>query len=322
MNRGVNVSFYENKKVLVTGAHGFLGKHLCHRLLNLGAEVNMPTSYTYDLTNLSHVENMVLHFDKIDVLFHLAAHVGGIAYNQANPACLFYDNLTMGANLINLLGRGWEVEKSVFVGSVCSYPLHVPVPTSEEHLGQGDPEPTNGAYGWAKLAVGKMLQAYHEQHGIKAAWPILANLYGPADKFDPERSHVIPALIKKFVDAKLQNAPEVIVWGSGRATRDFLYVDDAVDGILACGEKLDKPDPINIAGGEQTSILYLVRQIQELVGYDGEVVFDTSKPEGQPKRCWQIWKSKHYLDWKPKTTMQAGLKATVEWYLENKVKWA
>jgi len=164
-----------------------------------------------------------------------------------------------------------------------------------------------------------MLQAYHEQHKIKAAWPILANLYGIGDSFTPDKSHVIPALIKKFVDAKSQNAPEVIVWGSGRATRDFLYVDDAVDGLLACGEKMDKPDPINIASGEQTSILYLVREIQKLVGYEGEVVFDTSKPEGQPKRCWQIWKAKHYLDWKPKTKIEDGLAKTVEWYLQNKV---
>lgn len=313
------MSFYEGKKALVTGAHGFLGKHLCNRLLNLGAEVTMPTSHTYDLTQLQDVENMALYCDEVDVLFHLAAHVGGIGYNKANPATLFYDNLTMGINLINLLGRGWEVEKSVFVGSVCSYPLNVPVPTAEEHLGQGDPEPTNGAYGLAKYAVGKMLQAYHEQHGIKAAWPILANLFGPNDHCDLERSHVIPALIKKFVDAKAQNAPEVIVWGSGRATRDFLYVDDAVDGLIACGEKLDKPDPINIASGEQTSILFLVREIQKVVGYEGEVVFDTSKPEGQPRRCWQIWKAKHYLDWKPKTNIQDGLAKTVDWYLKDKV---
>lgn len=313
------MSFYEGKRILVTGAHGFLGKHLCNRLLTLGAEVNMPASRTYDLTKIDQVERMVYFAGRADVLFHLAAHVGGIGYNKANPANLFHDNLMMGANLVYVLSQGYEVERSVFVGSVCSYPLHVPVPTSEEHLGQGDPEPTNGAYGYAKLAVGKLLQAYHEQHGLKAAWPVLANLYGPNDHFDPERSHVIPALIKKFVDAKSQNAPEVIVWGSGRATRDFLYVDDAVDGLLACGEKLGKPDPINIASGEQTSILYLVREIQRMVGYHGDVVFDTSKPEGQPRRCWNIWKANHYLGWKPKTHIQDGLLKTIDWYMKNKV---
>lgn len=308
------MGYYEGKTVLVTGGHGFLGQHLVSKLLKLNAKVLAPTHLDIDLTDAHSVGTMCSAIEQVDLLFHLAASVGGIAYNKLNPATLFHDNLAMGFNLIDQLSQGWQVGRSVFVGSVCSYPLNVPVPTIEEHLGTGEPEPTNGAYGWSKLAVGKMLQAYHQQYGIKAAWPIMANMYGRGDHFEENRSHVIPALIKRFVDAKEQGLSEVVVWGTGSASRDFLYVTDAVEALLLCGEKIDNPEPINIASGRQTTIGYIAREIADLVGYEGQIVYDRDKPEGQPRRCWNINKAKRLLAWMPVIGIEEGLDYTVEWY--------
>jgi len=249
----------------------------------------------------------------MDIVIHLAAKVGGIGFNKKYPAILFYDNAIMGIQLMEA-ARQEGVQKFVAVGTVCAYPKFTPVPFKEEDLWNGYPEETNAPYGIAKRFLLVQAQAYREQYGFNAIYLLPVNLYGPRDNFDPERSHVIPALIKKMVDAKLEGRNEVVVWGTGKASREFLYVEDASEGVLLATEKYDKPDPVNLGAGREITIKDLVDLIAQLVGFDGKIVWDTSKPDGQPRRCLDTSKAKKELGFEARTDFKEGLKRTIEWY--------
>lgn len=310
------MNYYKNKTVLVTGATGFVGRYLVAALKASGAKVIAPLHKYYDLTQRSHVITLACNHPKVDILFHLAANVGGINYNKDNPADLLHDNLMMGLNILDEAAKLWFPERVVFAGSVCAYPLYAPIPTFEHHLWTGYPEPTNGPYGVAKLVVGEALQAYHRQYKQKAAYLVFANMYGPGTKVS-EKSHVIPALVDKFLHAKANGDPTVEVWGTGRASRDFLYVTDAVRALLMAGERVDVPVPLNISTNHEVTVAYLANKIAELTGYEGQLIFDTSKPDGQPRRCFRNDAAKKVLGWTPRIGIDEGLKRTVEWYAER-----
>jgi len=252
----------------------------------------------------------------IDVVIHLAAKVGGIGYNRENPATLFYDNAMMGIQLMEA-ARLEGVEKFVQVGTVCAYPKYTPVPFKEEDLWEGYPEETNAPYGVAKKMLLVQAQAYREQYGFNAIYLLPVNLYGPRDNFDPESSHVIPALIRKFVDAKKEGSDTVEVWGTGSASREFLYVDDAARGIVLATERYNKPDPVNLGSGMEITIRDLVALIGELTGFDGEIVWDATKPDGQPRRCLDVSRAREEFGFESEMGFREGLKRTIEWYVEN-----
>ena len=308
-------NFWYGKRVIITGAHGFVGSHLTAKLKELGANLFLPTSTEYDLRKRFQIDAMLVDAGRqIDFVFNLAANVGGIGYNQQHPYSLFYDNIQIGVNLINeSIERG--VKKFVQIGTVCAYPKFTPVPFDERCLWDGYPEETNAPYGLAKRVLLVQLQAARQdpQINFNGIYILPTNLYGPKDNFDPVRSHVIPALIKKFVEAKKQDLNEVVVWGSGNASRDFLHVRDAVEGLLLVAEKYDRPEPINLGSGEEITIAALVHQIARLVGYEGKIKWDTSKPDGQPQRVLRIWNAKE-LGWMPKVNLKDGLRETIDWY--------
>lgn len=312
-------AYWANKRVIVTGGNGFLGTHVCEMLRELGAKIFVPRSVKYDLRYKEACNQMFKDFPQPHVVLHLAARVGGIGATAANPAGSFYDNATMGINLIHA-ARLHNVGKFVCMGSVCAYPLRAPVPTGEHCLWQGYPEETNAPYGVAKRVLHTMLDAYHKQYGMKSVYVLLANLYGPGDDFDESTSHVIPALIKKCVEAKEQNHGGISVWGSGSASRDFLYVKDAAEGILLAAEKLETPEPINIAGGQEMPISGLVELIKAACDFHGDTAYDRSKPDGQPRRAFQTFRAQSELGWQARTTLAEGLRQTVEWYLKQKEK--
>lgn len=313
--------FYNNKRVLVTGGHGFLGKHLVRKLTERGGIVIAPPREHLDLTDSIEVTEYSFHslFDGeplFDMVFHLAAHVGGIHYNSEYPWRLLEDNVLMALSAINLASA--YNAKLIAAGSVCAYPKLVPVPTIEENLYQGYPEESNGAYGNAKRILLEAQKAAYREHRLRSVHLVSANLYGPGDNFDPEYSHVIPALIVKVQEAIDTNAPHIKVWGTGRASRDFLYVEDAADAYLAAGEFIDgPPEPINIASGNEVPIHFLVSKLKDIMGYDGSIVYDTSKPDGQPRRAFKITKMHSLTGWSPSTKIDDGLAETVEWYREN-----
>lgn len=297
--------------LIVTGSNGYLGKHLVTHLRALGYDPYCVPSKAYDLRRSAHIEALFKHTGKPDIIFHLAANVGGIQYNIDNPGAIFYDNVMMTTQLIHqamIHGCG----KFVMVGTACSYPEYNPIPTGEDRLWQGYPEPTNGAYGVAKLIALTQLQAYQKQYGLNFAYPVLANLYGPGGGFDEHKSHVIPALVKRFAS----NPPIITVWGDGSPTRDFLYVEDAAKALARFIE-VDCQEPINIASGTEVSIQTIVRELVELSDYRGEVEYDTSKPNGQLRRCYDISKAKSTLIWLPSTDIKTGLRNTWEWYADN-----
>ncbi|MBT0158825.1 GDP-L-fucose synthase [Candidatus Bathyarchaeota archaeon A05DMB-2] len=308
------MSFWENKKVLVTGGAGFLGSFITEKLTKekkVNPEnIRVPRSKESDLRKW---ESCVAAVKDMDIVIHLAAKVGGIGFNQKYPAELFYDNAIMGIQLMEA-ARQEGVEKFVTVGTVCSYPKFTPVPFKEEDLWNGYPEETNAPYGIAKKALLVQAQAYKAQYGFNSIYLLQVNLYGPRDNFNPEQSHVIPALIKKFVDAKREGRNEVVVWGTGKASREFLYVEDAAEAILLATERYNKSEPVNIGVGQEITIRELVDLIAELSGYKGKITWDTSKPDGQPRRRLDTSKAKREFGFEAKTDFRNGLKKTIDWY--------
>jgi GDP-L-fucose synthase len=322
MVEGRLMSFWEDKKVLVTGGAGFLGSFVVEKLIERGVSrenIRIPRSRELDLRKW---ENCVKAVENMDVVIHLAARVGGIGFNRKYPATLFYDNAIMGIQLMEA-ARLAGVEKYVAIGTVCAYPKFTPVPFKEEDLWNGYPEETNAPYGIAKKIQLVQAQAYRQQYGFNAIFLLPVNLYGPRDNFHLEHSHVIPALIRKMVDARIEGRDEIVVWGTGKPSREFLYVEDAAEGILLATEKYNKPDPVNLGSGMEITIRDLVNLIAELTGYDGKITWDTSKPDGQPRRCLDVSRAEREFGFKAKTDFREGLKRTIKWYEENRerVKW-
>lgn len=306
----MSTEFYRGKRVLVTGGAGFLGSHLVRMLEEAGAAVLVPRSRKHDLRKAGVVRYLL--GTKPDLVFHLAARVSGIAHTSATPANHLYDNAMMALNMIDECSR--RDIKIVVAGSVCAYPQFSPVPMIEKNLYDGPPEPTNASYGAAKRLALEALKAYHQQHGLRCAYLLSANLYGPGDDFDPQTSHVIPALIRKVHEAQRRDEAGIAVWGSGMATRDFLYIEDAARAYMRAGECMDTPDPINIGGGEEISIAGLAEMVKSAMGFQGDTVFDPSRPDGQRRRALKISKAKELLDWQPEIDLKEGLRATVKWY--------
>jgi GDP-L-fucose synthase len=308
------MSFWSDKKILVTGGAGFLGSFVVEKLIkekNVNPKAMVvPRSKDMDLRIW---ENCVKVVKDIDIVLHLAGKGGGIGYNRRYPATLFYDNILMNTQLMEA-ARLEEVEKFVGIGTVCSYPKYTPVPFKEENLWNGYPEETNASYGLSKKIMLVQSQAYRQQYGFNSIHLLMVNLYGPRDNFDPESSHAIPALIKKMVDSKLEGRNEVVVWGTGKASREFLYVEDAAEGVLLATEKYDKPDPVNLGASREITIKELVDLIAQLVGYDGKIVWDNSKPDGQPRRRLDTSKAKKEFGFEARTDFKEGLKRTIEWY--------
>ena len=311
-----NSDFWGSRKVCVTGGAGFLGKVVVRKLQERGArDIFIPTLDRYDLTKLDSI-NRLLNDAKPNLIIHLAAQVGGIGANREHPAEFFYNNLMMG---VQLLHRAWEtgVEKFVAIGTICAYPKYTPVPFKEENLWDGYPEETNAPYGLAKKMLLVQSQSYREQYGYNSIFLLPVNLYGPGDNFDPKSSHVIPALIKKCIEASENGVSQIEVWGDGSPTREFLYVEDAAEGILLAAEKYNRSDPVNLGSGNEISIKDLVEMIARLTGYEGELVWDTSKPNGQPRRGLDTNRAKEYFGFEAKMTFEEGLKNTIEWYRQH-----
>lgn len=312
------MSFWSDKKILVTGGAGFLGSCIVNKLIKEKGvkpeNIRVPRISELDLRKWENCQKAV---DSIDIVIHLAAKVGGIGFNQQNPATLFYDNAIMGIQILEA-ARLAGASKFVAIGTVCAYPKFTPVPFKEDDLWNGYPEETNAPYGIAKKMMLAQAQAYRTQYGFNAIFLLPVNLYGPNDNFNPNSSHVIPALIKKMVDAKSVGALEVVVWGTGGASREFLYVDDAAEGILLATEKYDKSDPINLGVGKEITIKDLVNLIAKLSEYKEKIVWDTSKPDGQPRRCLDTTRAKKEFGFVAKTSFETGLKKTIAWYTTNK----
>lgn len=303
----------KKSRILVTGGGGFLGKHIVKALIQRGIPKNniiIPRSSKYDLRDKNVCTELLKN---INVVIHLAANVGGIGYNEEKPGELFYDNLTMGVHLMEE-ARKAKVEKFVAIGTVCAYPKHTPVPFKEEDLWIGYPEETNAPYGLAKKMLLVQGDAYRKQYGFNSIYLLPVNLYGPHDNFDARSSHVIPALIKKFIEAKEKMLPEVVVWGTGKATREFLYVEDAAEAIVLATERYNKEHPINIGASFEISIKDLVKLIKKIVGYKGKIVWDRTKPDGQPRRKLDTTRAEKEFGFKSKTNFEKGLIKTIEWY--------
>jgi GDP-L-fucose synthase len=319
-----SAAYWRGKRVIVTGGSGFLGRVIGRKLHARGAaEVIVPRKADYDLRFPAAVDQL-LHVDTrhgpddkpVDVVIHLAAHVGGIGANRAHPAEFFYDNLMMGTHLMH---ESWRagVGKFVAVGTVCAYPKFAPIPFHEDDLWNGYPEETNAPYGLAKKMMLVQSQSYREQYGFNSIFLLPVNLYGPEDNFDLETSHVIPALIHKCVDAVRCGEHQIVVWGDGSPTREFLYVDDAAEGILLAAERYDDSDPVNIGSSYEISIRDLVDTIVRLTGFDGAVVWDTTKPNGQPRRKLDVSRAKARFGFVATTSFEDGLAKTIEWYRQR-----
>jgi GDP-L-fucose synthase len=310
-------SHWQNRKVCVTGGSGFLGQAVVRRLRERGVEdVFVPRSSEYDLVQPGTARRL-LEAAKPDVLIHLAARVGGIGANREHPADFLYDNLMMGVQLIH---EAWKfgTEKCVIIGTVCAYPKFTPVPFKEDDIWSGYPEETNAPYGLAKKMLMVQSQAYRAQYGFNSIYLLPVNLYGPGDNFDPASSHVIPALIRKFVEACEAGSDVVEIWGDGSPTREFLYVDDAAEGIVLAAEKYNGAEPVNLGSGNEISIKDLAHIIARRVGFSGKLVFDTSKPNGQPRRGLDVSRAERYFGFKAQVQFEEGLQRTVDWYLENR----
>jgi GDP-L-fucose synthase len=308
------MNFWDDKRILVTGGAGFLGTFVVDNLTENRAvrseNIVIPRSADLDLRVF---ENCTKAVKDIDIVIHMAGKGGGIEYNRRYPGTLFYDNIVMNTQLIEA-ARQEGVEKFVGIGTVCSYPKYALVPFKEENLWDGYPEETNAAYGLSKKMMLVQSQAYWQQYRFNSIHLLMVNLYGPRDNFDPESSHVIPALIKKMMDAKLERKSEVVVWGTGKASREFLFVEDAAEGILLATEKYNKPDPVNLGSGKEIIIGKLVDLITELTEYEGRTMWDASKPDGQPRRCLDTSKAKEEFRFEAKTDFREGLKKTIKWY--------
>ena len=314
----------KHKRITITGGKGFLGTHLIHKLKEKGYKflfiADLPE---YNLVKPEEIKRMY-DDSKPDIVIHLAAKVGGIGFNQENPGSLFYENLMMGAQLLHE-GYLRRIEKFVGIGTICAYPKFTPVPFKEEDLWNGYPEETNAPYGLAKKMLLVQSQAYRRQYRFNSIFLLPVNLYGPGDNFDPRSSHVIPALIKKCVDAMsnnefriTNNESQITVWGTGKATREFFYVEDAADAIVLATEKYNKSDPVNIGAGFEICIKDLVGLIVKLTGFKGKIIWDNSQPDGQPRRCLDTTRAEKEFGFKAKTPFEDGLKKTIDWYLATK----
>lgn len=307
-------NYWKDKKILLTGGAGFLGSYIVNNLVEKrGVPINnivIPRKETFDLRILSNCKKLVAD---VDIVIHAAATVGGIGFNQKYPGTIFFDNIIMGVNLIEA-ARQAEVKKFVQIGTVCSYPKYVPLPFKEDNLWNGYPEETNAPYGIAKKSLIVMASAYQQQYGMNIISLLPVNLYGPGDSLNPELSHVIPSLIRKLVEAKENNAPEVVVWGTGNASREFLYIADAAEGIVLATEKYNNPDPVNLGSGKEVVIKELVNLVANLIGYNGKIVWDNSKPDGQPRRSLDVSRARIKFGFEAKTEFVEGLKKTIEWY--------
>ena len=309
-------SWFEKRRFVVTGGAGFLGYHVVENLKARGArDIVVPRSAQYDLVDRGAIKRL---FDdaKPDVVVHLAARVGGIGANRANPGKYFYENLMMGTQLIDE-ARVRTLEKLVAIGTICAYPKFATIPFKEDDLWSGYPEETNAPYGLAKKMMLVQSAAYREQYGTNSIFLLPVNLYGPRDNFDLETSHVIPALIRKCLAAKQAGERHMTCWGDGSPTREFLYVDDAAEGIVAATENYEKSDAVNLGSGMEISIKDLVTLIAELTGFKGEIRWDTTKPNGQPRRCLDVTRAEREFGFRAKMDFRAGLKHTIEWYLKN-----
>lgn len=313
------MSFWENRRILVTGGAGFLGFFVVEKLKESGCkDIVVPRSKDYDLVEMEAVKRLYRDA-KPDIVIHLAAKVGGIGANRANPGKFFYENLMMGVQMMEV-GRHVGLEKFVAIGTICAYPKFTPVPFKEENLWNGYPEETNAPYGLAKKMLLVQAQAYRQQYGFNAIYLLPVNLYGPRDNFDPESSHVIPALIRKCVDAMSQpkysslQPPTITIWGTGKPTREFLYGEDCAEAIVLATERYNKPEPANIGTGFEISIKDLVELIAKLTGFNGKIIWDTSRPDGQPRRILDTSKAEKEFGFKAKTGFEEGLKKTIEWY--------
>lgn len=306
----------KNKAITVTGGGGFLGRHLCENLKRRGAELFVPKSEEYDLREMANI-NRMLADSAPDIIIHLAAVVGGIGANREHPGKFFYDNAIMGIQIMEA-ARQFGVKKLVNIGTVCAYPKFTPIPFREENIWDGYPEETNAPYGLAKKMLLVQSQAYRQEYGLNSIFLLPTNLYGPGDNFDPESSHVIPALIKKFVDAKDAGQKEVVVWGTGKACREFLYVEDAAEGISLAAEKYNKPDPVNLGSSSEISIRDLADKIREFTEFTGKIVWDKTKPDGQPRRCLDTSRAEKEFGFKARTDFDTGLKKTIDWYLSQR----
>jgi GDP-L-fucose synthase len=303
------------RRITVTGGAGFLGRAVCRSLIRRGVppgQIFTPRSREYDLT----VESQVLRlYDETrpDIVIHLAAEVGGIGANRRHPGRFFFSNMAMGLHLVEI-ARARGVEKFLHVGTVCAYPKHSPVPFNEEDIWNGYPEETNAPYGIAKKAIGVMLDGYRREYGLASAVVVPVNLYGPGDNFNPETSHVIPALIQKCEQARVEGLREIVCWGTGRATREFLHVDDAAEGVVRAAEVMDDPLPINLGGGQETTIRDLASEVASACGYNGKISWDETQPDGQPRRALDITRARMLLGWEPRKSFAEGLAETVEWW--------
>jgi GDP-L-fucose synthase len=329
------MGFWSNRRILVTGGAGFLGSFVVEKLKERGCKnIFVPRSKDYDLVQMEAVKKLYQDA-RPDIVIHLAAKVGGIGANRSNPGKFFYDNLMMGTQMMEI-GRQIGIEKFVAIGTICAYPKFTPVPFKEKDLWNGYPEETNAPYGLAKKMLLVQAQAYRQQYGLNGIYLLPVNLYGPRDNFDPETSHVIPALIRKFIEAKRRvggkqksessntascllhtsdSPPTVVVWGTGKATREFLYVEDCAEAIVLATEKYNKPNPINIGAGFEISIKELVELIAKLTDFKGEIVWDTSKPDGQPRRMLDTSGAEKEFGFRAKVDFIEGLKRAIDWYL-------
>jgi GDP-L-fucose synthase len=311
------MSFWEGKRVLVTGGSGFLGTSVVAKLQAKSPQsIFVPRRRDYDLVEWNNVVRLY-EDSRPDIVIHLAGNVGGIGANRANPGRFFYENLMMGVQLMEY-GRRQGVSKFVAIGTICAYPKHTPVPFKEEDLWNGYPEETNAPYGLAKKMLLVQAQAYREQYGFNSIFLLPVNLYGPNDNFDPQTSHAIPAIIRKCVDAVDAGSEEIVLWGTGKATREFLHVDDAAEGILLASERYNEAAPVNLGAGMEISIKDLASLIAKLVGFQGRIVWDSSKPDGQPRRSLDTTRAAEKFGFHARVPFEQGLRETVEWYRQHR----